>query len=87
LSKNPKICVRRGKPVTVNTDNYDLFEGMHWLCFHLEFEYQGDPDTRCTDFACPWWQIEFLKQHISSLGQNPEQVIEQAIKERFKPKE
>ncbi len=39
-----KLCKRCGKPVEVFAADYDLFEQMHWLCFHLEFEHEGDPD-------------------------------------------
>jgi len=26
---------------------------MHWVCFHFEFEHQGDPDAPCRDPSCP----------------------------------
>jgi hypothetical protein len=32
---------------------YDVFERMHWVCFHFEFEHQGDPDAPCRDPGCP----------------------------------
>ncbi|MEH7108215.1 hypothetical protein [Bacillus sp. JJ1764] len=49
------ICVRCNEPVVVNKENYELFEKMHWLCFHLEFEHTGfDPDEPCEDPSCPW---------------------------------
>jgi len=34
-------CVRCGAPIRINKDMYDVFERMHYLCFHLEFEH-GD---------------------------------------------
>jgi hypothetical protein len=36
-----------------NRSNYETFEKMHWLCFHLEFEHDGDPDIACADPSCP----------------------------------
>jgi hypothetical protein len=52
---NP-ICVRCGRPVQQNRDHYDIFERMHWVCFHYEFEHdggEGDPDVACADPSCP----------------------------------
>ena len=46
-------CPRCGRPIEVNRDLADeLFEGMHWLCFHLEFEHPGDPDAPCAAPGC-----------------------------------
>jgi hypothetical protein len=78
-----KLCKRCKKPVTLNAKNYDVFERMHWLCFHLEFEHDGDPDKACGDPSCPWWHIEVLKQKLSQLGLDPESVIDEAIAKRF----
>lgn len=47
-------CVRCGRPVLVNRDSYDVFERMHFLCFHLEFEHGDyDPDQGCDVPGCP----------------------------------
>jgi len=47
------VCVRCGKPVVVNRQLYaEVFEKMHWLCFHLEYEHPGDPDAPCGDPSC-----------------------------------
>ena len=77
-----KICKRCNKPVLENAQTYDVFEQMHWLCFHLEYEHEGDPDTACGDPSCPWWHIEVLKQKLSELGVDPHAVIKQAIAKR-----
>jgi len=54
-----KICKSCGQPVRVNEDYYDVFEGMHWLCFHLSFEHGNyDPDEPCDDPNCPWNRID-----------------------------
>ena len=54
------VCRRCGHPVRRNRANYETFEQMHWLCFHLEFEHaaigpgsDGDPDVSCRDPHCP----------------------------------
>ncbi len=49
------ICVRCGRPVLVNQELYaSVFEKMHRLCFHLEYEHPGDPDAPCKDPSCFW---------------------------------
>jgi hypothetical protein len=54
---------------------------MHWLCFHLEYEHDADPDEPCGDIgSCPWWQIKFLKQELVRLGSDPEEALERALK-------
>jgi hypothetical protein len=44
--------------VRVNAAQYDVFERMHWVCFHYEFEHEvadpnRDPDEACEDPICP----------------------------------
>jgi hypothetical protein len=78
-----KICKRCKQPVLANADSYDVFEQMHWLCFHLEFEHEGDPDKACSDPSCPWWHIEVFKEKLNQLGIEPEVVIEEAIKDKW----
>ena len=47
------VCVRCGRPVVVNRELYEsVFERMHRLCFHLEYEHPGDPDQPCSDPSC-----------------------------------
>jgi hypothetical protein len=52
------ICRRYGRAVDRNRDRYDVFEQMHWSCFHYEFEHGSmssspDPDIACADPGCP----------------------------------
>ncbi len=48
------ICVRCGLAVRVNRESYQIFERMHWVCFHFEFEHMGfDPDAECDAPGCP----------------------------------
>jgi hypothetical protein len=79
-----KICKRCNLPVIENADQYEVFESMHWLCFHLEFEHEGDPDVACGDPSCPWWHIAALKRKLVELGFDPEQVLLEATKEKWK---
>ncbi|KAB8145893.1 hypothetical protein F8S13_02100 [Chloroflexia bacterium SDU3-3] len=80
----PLICVRCHQPVTAKADQYELFEHMHWLCFHLEFEHQADPDVPCDDPSCPWWHIETLEAALTRLGHDPARIVEQAFEERYR---
>jgi hypothetical protein len=53
-----KICKRCGQPIKINKDSSDVFEDMHWLCFHMEFEHgEYDTDEACDDPSCPWNRI------------------------------
>lgn len=84
MKKNEKICVKCNKPVEENKELYEVFQNMHWLCFHLEFEHEGDPDRPCGDPDCPWWQLEVYKNKLENMGLDPKEVLEQAIEERWK---
>jgi hypothetical protein len=49
-----KLCRRCGRPVVVEADRYDVFEQMHYVCFHYEFEHDpADPDEECPAGDCP----------------------------------
>ena len=48
------VCMRCGREVRVNRDSYEIFERMHYVCFHYEFEHAGfDPDEECDAGGCP----------------------------------
>lgn len=79
-----KICRRCKKPVLVNAENYDVFERMHWLCFHFEYEHEGDPDKACDDPSCPWWRIDVYKNKLDQLGVDSESLIAEALERRWK---
>lgn len=81
--ESPPTCVRCGRPVAANAELYEVFERMHWLCFHLEFEHAGDPDVACGDPSCPWFHIEVYRREVESLGRDPRAVLDQAIMERY----
>ncbi|MDQ0059997.1 hypothetical protein [Paenibacillus harenae] len=60
-----KLCRRCGNPVKVYENDYDIFEGMHWICFHLEFEHGDyDPDEACDDPSCLWNRINHKSEYI-----------------------
>lgn len=47
-------CARCGQEVRVNRDSFEVFEHMHYVCFHYEFEHMGfDPDEECDAGGCP----------------------------------
>jgi hypothetical protein len=70
MSEYP-ICVRCNQPVKVAKDQYEVFERMHWLCFHLEFEHGDyDPDEPCEDPSCPWNRLPGMTfyKHVKHRG-------------------
>lgn len=49
----PQVCRRCGKPVVASAAHHDVFEQMHYVCFHYQFEHDGDPDVECLSGGCP----------------------------------
>jgi hypothetical protein len=79
----PDTCKRCGRQISVNPSlSKDAFEGMHWLCFHLEFEHgDRDADLPCSDFtSCPWWTIRHYEERLEQMGVDPKLVIQEAIR-------
>ena len=63
------MCKRCKEPVRINAKNYDLYEQMHWICFHFEYEHSAgnngkgyDPDQPCEAPGCPWKAIKELEK-------------------------
>jgi len=50
---SPLLCRRCGLPVEAGAAHYEVFEQMHYVCFHYEFEHPGDPDVECRAGGCP----------------------------------
>ncbi|MET8999582.1 hypothetical protein [Amycolatopsis sp. NPDC004169] len=53
-----QLCRRCGLPVRMPRDNYDIFEQMHFVCFHYAFKHRfgvpdNDPDQDCGLLNCP----------------------------------
>jgi len=82
MSDDAPLCARCGSAVTVNRENYELFERMHWLCFHLEFEHRADVDAPCSHQSCPWFVIEALRRGLIDAGLDPTVIRRQAIARR-----
>lgn len=49
-------CARCGQ--AADTSDFLIFERMHYVCFHYEFEHQGDVDTECNAGGCPSRNVE-----------------------------
>lgn len=47
-------CRRCHLPVKVSAGPFEVFERMHYVCFHYEFEHGAfDVDEECTPGGCP----------------------------------
>jgi hypothetical protein len=67
----------------VNRQWFEVFERMHWLCFHLEFEHgEHDPDEACTDPSCP--MAATLHNYLGDIGS---ELREQAMAARAHARE
>ena len=77
-------CKGCGVEVQDTIENYEMFEGMHWLCFHYAYEHsEKDPDIPCDSRHCPTWHLEILKRYAVSKGDNPEEIINKAIEKQW----
>jgi hypothetical protein len=76
LEPNSNVCRRCGRIIEVDPAlSVAALEGMHWLCFHLEFEHDVDPDVPCADtMSCPWWTIRHYEEKLSQLNVDPRDV-------------
>jgi hypothetical protein len=82
MSDDAPLCARCGSAVTVNRENYELFERMHWLCFHLAYEHKADVDAPCSDTSCPWFVIDALRTGLAEYGLDPTVILMNAIARR-----
>lgn len=62
------VCRRCNLPVEASADSYDIFEQMHYVCFHFEFEHQGDPDIECAAGGCPAAGIRLPSRYVRAAG-------------------
>jgi hypothetical protein len=54
MAGEARPCVRCGRPVVIESERYEIFERMHYVCFHYEFEHDpADPDEECWAGGCP----------------------------------
>jgi hypothetical protein len=48
------LCRRCGRRVGVSAAQYDIYERMHYVCFHYDFEHDPfDPDQESEAGGCP----------------------------------
>lgn len=51
---DPLLCHRCRRPVEISRGQYEVFEHMHYVCFHYEYEHDpADPDEKCSAGGCP----------------------------------
>jgi hypothetical protein len=78
MTDDAPACARCGRPVVVRGEWYEVFERMHYLCFHLEFEHgDHDPDEACGIPGCP-----MAATHADYLGDVGRELREQALAAR-----
>jgi Protein of unknown function (DUF2510) len=54
LPASGAVCQRCGRVVRINAAQYAASRGMHWVCFHFEFQHDPfDPDEPCAHPQCP----------------------------------
>jgi hypothetical protein len=54
LTSPASTCRHCGRPVVVSADQFEVFERMHYTCFHYLFEHDPyDPDEQCAAGGCP----------------------------------
>lgn len=54
MEKPDLTCARCRRAVRVSSDRFEVFERMHYVCFHYEFEHDPfDPDEECNAGGCP----------------------------------
>jgi hypothetical protein len=53
-----RICRRCQRPA--ETPDFDIFEKMHYVCFHYEFEHDVDADKECSAGGCPSRRADLL---------------------------
>jgi hypothetical protein len=54
MANDDPICVRCDRPVRASREQFDVFERMHYVCFHYEFAHDpADPDEECKAGGCP----------------------------------
>jgi hypothetical protein len=54
-----RVCIRCDREVRVSWEQLELFERMHYVCFHYEFEHDPfDPDKECGAGGCPSFRLD-----------------------------
>lgn len=53
LGGDAPVCRLCGGSVVRNRESFEISERMHYVCFHLLFEHDGDVDDPCGVPGCP----------------------------------
>jgi hypothetical protein len=60
------VCRRCQRPVGASAAQYEVFEHMHYVCFHYEFEHDPfDPDEECNAGGCPSGALKDDREHLA----------------------
>lgn len=74
LTSPALTCRHCGRPVVVSAEQFEVFERMHYNCFHYLFEHDPfDPDEECSADGCPSASI--------GPGQRPEEPRDSIVEE------
>lgn len=75
-----RYCRRCGGVVRVSASLYDVFEQMHYVCFHYQFEHghgrdhERDPDEDCGLIGCPTGMLP-----VATPGDDGQEVVGQIV--------
>ncbi len=80
-------CRKCGKEISKFKQNAEqIYEGMHRLCFHFEYEHEGEPDESCADdSSCPNFKIKVYEKKLKEAGVDLQKVLEEEIKKGWNP--
>ena len=71
-----KICERCGEPVKKFSKEYEVFEKMHWICFHFTYEHgEYDIDEACDDPSCPCRINKDWRNEKNSMSDNSINIV------------
>lgn len=72
---DPSLCRRCHRPVVTSADQYAVFEQMHYVCFHYEFEHDpADVDDECVAGGCPS-KVTQLRWTLRDWGDSDDAVV------------
>ena len=59
IPEDAVLCRRCNRPVIASREHYEVFEQMHYVCFHYEFEHDpADVDNECSAGGCPSRRVD-----------------------------
>ncbi|PPK97481.1 hypothetical protein CLV92_10311 [Kineococcus xinjiangensis] len=83
-----QVCRRCSRPVSAPARDYEIFEQMHYVCFHYEFEHDmgsgaTDVDSDCGIPGCPSGLMPPVSP--SSDAQQALRDITEALRDPYSP--